>query len=115
MRNYTLDADGKKVGRLASEAAKLLMGKNLPEYVRNAIPDVEVSIVNASKADISTKAMAKEVHPSYSGYPSGITVRTVAHVISKKGHKEIFRKAVYGMLPTNKLRSRMMKHLKISE
>ena len=113
MEKYTLDASGKKIGRIASEAAKLLMGKNRTDYVRNAIPHVEVEITNASKADISLKKMEKDLHPRFSGYPSGITVPTVAQTIEKKGHKEVFRQAVYGMLPRNTLRPRMMKHLKI--
>jgi len=112
---YTLDAQGKKIGRVASEAAKLLMGKNETTFVRNAAPDVQVDIINTSKADISVKKMEEKLHPRYSGYPSGIKIPTVAYVIEKKGHPELFRQAVYGMLPKNKLRSRMMKRLHISK
>ncbi|MES2436955.1 MAG: uL13 family ribosomal protein [Patescibacteria group bacterium] len=112
---YTLDAQNKKVGRIASEAAKLLMGKNLTTFVRNAVPDVDVEIINAGKADISEQRKEKEVKPRYSGYPSGIKVQTVGEVLEKKGPQEVFRKAVYGMLPTNKLRAKMIKRLKISE
>ncbi len=112
---YTLDAQGKKVGRIASEAAKLLMGKNTPAFVRNAVPNVEVEVINASKADITEKKRGEKLHPRYSGYPSGITIPTVAHTIEMKGHKELFRQAVYGMLPRNKLRAKMIKNLKISQ
>jgi large subunit ribosomal protein L13 len=112
---YTLDAQNKKIGRVASEAAKLLMGKNSEEYARNIVPIVEVEIINTSKADINPKKMEQELKASYSGLPSGIKVPTVGHIISKRGYSEIFRKAVYGMLPGNKLRPKMMKHLSITE
>ena len=115
MQTYTLDAANKKVGRIASQAASLLMGKNLTTYVRNAVPNVSVEIINAGKAAISEQRKEKTVKPQYSGYPSGIKVQTVGQVIEKKGAKEVFRKAVYGMLPTNKLRSKMIKNLKITE
>ncbi len=112
---YTLDAQGKKIGRVASEAAKLLMGKNTPEYARNIAPDIDVEIVNASKADVSVKKMAQELKASWSEYPSGIKVPTVGLIIEKKGYKELFRRAVDGMLPRNKLRAKMIKRLTVSE
>ena len=115
MQKFTLDAANKKVGRVASEAAKILMGKNSPEYVRNAVVNVEVEILNASKADISAARLETEIKARYSGSPGGLAKQTVAQVIAKKGHKEVFRKAVYGMLPSNKLRSKMIKNLKITE
>ena len=115
MQTFKLDAKNKKVGRLASEAAKILMGKNTVEYTRNNIPDVRVIIENAGKADVSIGRKKENVHPRYSGYNSGLTIDTVGRVIDTKGYKELFRRAIYGMLPGNKLRAQMMKHLTISE
>ncbi len=115
MEKHTLDAQGKKVGRIASEAAKLLMGKQRTDYVRNAVPNIQVEITNASKADVNEQRQQEEMKARYSTYPSGIKVPTVGQVLEKKGHAELFRKAVYGMLPSNKLRPLMMKHLKITE
>lgn len=112
---YTLDAQNKKVGRVASEAAKLLMGKNTTEYVRNAIPNVDVEIVNAGKADVSAQKMGNALKARYSAFPGGLTEETVEQVIKNKGYRELFRRAVDGMLPRNKLRSKMMKNLTISE
>jgi large subunit ribosomal protein L13 len=112
---YTLDAQGKKVGRVATQAAVLLMGKNTLAFVRNAAPNVEVEIINTSKADIPLNKLGTELKATYSGYPSGIKVKTVNQVLDKKGAKELFRHAVSGMLPRNKLRAKMMRHLKISE
>jgi large subunit ribosomal protein L13 len=112
---YTLDAQNKKIGRVASEAAKLLMGKNSTTYVRNAAPQVTVEIINAGKADISTKRKETVLKSRYSLYPGGIKADTVGHVIEKKGVAEVFRKAVDGMLPRNKLRAKMIKNLKVTE
>lgn len=115
MQTYTIDAENKKVGRIASEAAKLLMGKNRTDFVRNAIPDVSVTITNASKADISDRKMKEELKASWSSFPGGIKTPTVGQVIQKRGHAELFRRAVNGMLPKNKLRAQMIKRLKVTE
>lgn len=115
MNKFTLNAEGQKVGRVASEAAKLLMGKNLTSFVRNVIPAVKVEIVNTGKASVTDQRKSEVLKSSYSGYPSGLKTLTVGQIIEKKGHKELFRKAVYGMLPSNKLRAKMMKNLTISE
>lgn len=113
--NHTIDATNKKIGRVASQAAKILMGKDEPTYAPNKIPDITVSIINASKADVSTKKKEVKLHASFSGYASGIRVDTVAKVIEQKGYSELFRKAVKGMLPKNKLQTPMMKHLTVTE
>jgi large subunit ribosomal protein L13 len=115
MQRYTLDANGKKLGRLASEAAILLMGKQLTNFTRNRIPDVLVSITNASKADIGEKKMSQKSYEHYSGYPSGRRVLSAREVVERKGYRELFRRAVYGMLPTNTLRSKMIKRLVVTE
>lgn len=115
MQKITIDAENKKIGRVASEAAKALSGKNLTTYARNTTPDISVEIINVSKADISAKRMAEEKKAVYSGYPGGLKVPTAALIAKKKGNSELFRKAVYGMLPSNKLRSILIKRLTISE
>ena len=112
---YTLDAQNKKIGRVATEAAVFLMGKNLPKFARNAIPDVRVEIKNTSKALIDDKKKSQKTYSRYSGYPGGLKQPTMNEVIVKKGYSEIFRIAVYGMLPKNKLRARMLKNLIITE
>lgn len=114
-KEYVVDANGKKLGRVASEAAALLMGKNLTSFVRNSHPEVKVTIANASKADLSEKKKIEKVYKRYSGFPGGQTVESLEKVIEKKGHKEAFRKAVKGMLPKNKLQTEMLKNLYITE
>jgi len=112
---YQIDAQGKKLGRIASEVASVLMGKNRADFVRNAIPDVKVKISNAGKIFVTNKKMEAKVYKSYSGYPGGLKERSMKKVVSDKGMKEVLRIAIKGMLPKNKLRDRMMKNLAITE
>jgi len=112
---YTLDAQNKKVGRLATEAAVLLMGKNLKDFARNNLADVKVEIKNASKASIADSKKEQKTFARYSGYPGGLRKPNMENVISKKGYSEIFREAVWGMLPKNKLREKMMLNLTVTE
>jgi large subunit ribosomal protein L13 len=112
---YQIDAQNKRLGRIATEAATVLMGKNRADFVRNAIPDVKVKIVNAGKISVSNKKMLAKTYKSYSGYPSGLKERSMKKVVTDKGMKEALRIAVRGMLPKNKLRDRMMKNLIITE
>lgn len=110
-----IDAQGKKLGRIASQAASYLMGKNRTDFVRNAIPDVKVKIENASKIFVSKKKMDDKKYKSYSGYPGGLKEVTMKKVVENKGMKEAMRIAVKGMLPKNKLRDRMMKNLIVTD
>jgi large subunit ribosomal protein L13 len=112
---HTIDAKDMKLGRVANKAAAFLMGKNLTNFARNVIPQVSVKIVNASKADIGEKKLTEKKYVRYTGYPGGLRAPIMRDVIAKKGHTEVFRLAVYGMLPPNKLRPRMMKNLIITE
>ena len=112
---YTLDAENKKIGRIATQAAVYLMGKNLPDFKRNAIPDIKVEIKNTSKASIDDKKKLQKTYSRYSGYPGGLKQPTMEMVIKKKGYSELFKEAVSGMLPKNKLRQKMMNNLIITE
>jgi large subunit ribosomal protein L13 len=112
---YTIDASGKVFGRVASEAAKNLMGKNLPDYVANKVADVSVTIINAAKTKMSESRMNETLHERYSGQPGGFRKETNAKIIEKKGWEGLYELAVFGMLPSNKLRPFMMKHLTIKE
>jgi large subunit ribosomal protein L13 len=113
--NYKIDAQGKKMGRVASEAAGYLMGKNLASYARNSIPDVKVNISNTSKAAIDSKKMDDKEYVTFTGFRGGINTEKLGALIARKGTSEAFRRAVYRMLPSNSLRSKMMKNLTISE
>lgn len=112
---YIIDATGKSVGRVASLAAAALMGKNSPEFQKHIVADVQVVIQNAGKAAISPRKL-KEVHVKlYSGYPGGLTERTVAQTISKKGYSEVFVRAIERMVPRNRMHKDRMKRLMVTE
>lgn len=112
---YTIDATNKKLGRIATEAATILMGKNTPDFQKNVLADNTVEIVNASALSITEKKRANEVYKKYSGYPGGLKIKTMDQVLDKKGYGEVVRIAVKGMLPKNKLQDRMMKNLIVIE
>ncbi len=109
MENFTIDATGKKLGRVASEAAFALMGKNRTDYMPNAFPEVAVTITGANALDIGDKKAETKIYRTYSGYPSGLHERTLAKV----GSEEALRIAIRGMLPPNKLRARRLTLLTI--
>ncbi|MEK7669011.1 MAG: 50S ribosomal protein L13 [Patescibacteria group bacterium] len=109
--NYEIDAQNKKLGRLASEIAVILIGKNRADFVRNAIPELKLKVINASKISVTNKKLNQKIYKNYSGYPGGLRERTMKKVVADKGMKETLRIAIKGMLPKNKLRDRMMKNL----
>ena len=113
--NYVIDAKNKKIGRVAQEVASILMGKNTPQYSKNNVPDITVEHINTSKADINSQRKDDKYYKNYSGFPGGQRIRTMSKVIEDKGYSEVFRIAVNGMLPDNKLKAKMMTHLTITE
>ena len=112
---HTIDATNKALGRVASQAAKILLGKQTTNYARNVVAKETVEIINASKAKFTENKLRDTLHERYSGYPGGLKFLTSAMVASKKGYSELFNLAVYGMLPGNKLRKERMKNLKVTE
>lgn len=112
---YVLDAAEKKIGRIASEAAKILLGKNRTDFAKNTVAAVKVKIINASKMLVPAKKKEGKVYARYSGYPGGLRYETLGHLIDKKGYGEALYKAVYGMLPGNRLRAKRIKNLIVSE
>lgn len=112
---YTIDATGKPLGRLASEAAALLNAKNSIAFVKHRVAPVTVKIINASKVKVTGKKMQQSVHKSYSGYPGGLKEKPLAHVVEQKGFSEIIKHAIYGMLPKNRLQDVRIKNLIIEE
>lgn len=112
---HTIDATGQKIGRIATKAAVLLRGKDTAEFQRNVVPSVKVKIENASKLSIAPAKMVDKKYKRYSGYPGGLKHTTMERTIEKHGYREVLKKAVYGMLPANKLRAVFMKNLIITE
>ncbi len=112
---YTIDAKGKKLGRVASEAASVLLGKKSAHFVKHKIISPKVVISNASQLDISEKKALTKEYARYSGYPGGLTLEKLAHRATRRGYKIILEDAVYGMLPKNKLRKGRMKLLVVTD
>lgn len=115
MKEHVIDAENKKLGRVASEAAAILIGKDSVEFAKNKVAPVKVVINNASKADITDKKKTEKTYTRYSGFPGGLKKPTMKKVLEKKGYTEIFRKAVNGMLPKNKLQTPRLKNLTVNE
>lgn len=114
-RQYTIDAEGRSLGRVATEAARYLMGKDQVDFTRRRAPGVSVAITNASQITLSEKKKRQKTYVRYTGYPSGKREESLGKRLEKKGYEDVFRNAVYGMLPANKLRPIMMKNLYVSE
>lgn len=112
---HVIDATNKPVGRVATEAAMVLTGKTLTDFARNKIADVQVHVENASKIKVSTKKLSNKMFRHHTGYRGGLKEVPMGRFIDEKGHKELVRKTVYGMLPINKLRSRIIKNLHVTE
>ncbi|MEZ4211001.1 MAG: 50S ribosomal protein L13 [Candidatus Paceibacterota bacterium] len=112
---YKIDAENKKIGRISSEIATILMGKNTPDFEKHKIAGNTVVVFNASKLSIDPKKLEEKEYERYSGYPGGLKFDTLSKLIEKKGYGEVLRNAVHGMLPANKLRAKLMKNLIINE
>ncbi|MDE2213214.1 MAG: 50S ribosomal protein L13 [Patescibacteria group bacterium] len=107
----TIDAQDKTLGRVASAAAKALLGKHAASFVKHLVATEEVKIVNASKVRLSgTKEKTKE-YIRYSGYPGGQKMERYDMLVSRRGHKEAIRRAVKGMLPKNRLQTKRLQNL----
>jgi len=110
-----IDASGRTLGRVASEAAMYLMGKTKVTFERNKYSGVPVKVINVSKLRITSKKLAEIYHTRYSGIPGGLRISHGTETVKKKGLKELIRLATYQMLPGNKLRREMMKNLTITD
>ena len=107
----TIDAQNNTLGRVASAAAKALLGKHTATFVRNAVAEGEVKIINASKVRVSGAKKNDKEYLRYSGYPGGQKIENYAMLTTRLGHAEAVRRAVKGMLPKNKLQTPRLKKL----
>ncbi|MBI4038549.1 50S ribosomal protein L13 [Candidatus Daviesbacteria bacterium] len=109
---YQIDASGKILGRLATEVATLLMGKNKPNYVPYLDMGDFVVVINAGLIKLSGKKQTNKIYTRHSGYPGGLKVETFDKIISRRP-EYVIEHAVKGMLPHNKLGKKMIKKLKV--
>ncbi len=109
---HLIDADGLVVGRLASQVAKILRGKNKPIFTPHVDTGDFVVIVNASKVRFTGNKLEKKAYYRHTGYPGGLKT-TMAKDIMKKTPERIIYSAVRGMLPKNTLGRQQFKKLKV--
>jgi large subunit ribosomal protein L13 len=109
---YLVDAEGKTLGRLATQIADTLRGKRKPEYTPHVDTGDFVIVVNAAKVEVTGNKRADKVYYRHTGYPGGIRSRTLAEMLQRQP-EEVIRKAVKGMLPRNRLARRQLTKLKI--
>ena len=111
----TIDANGRTLGRVASEVAMSLMGKTRASFERNQYSGFPVKVTNASKIRITPKKLESIYHTRYSGLRGGLRFIKGTETAAKVGLKELLKLATEQMLPSNKLRRQMMKNLKIED
>jgi large subunit ribosomal protein L13 len=109
---HVIDADGLVLGRMASEAARLLRGKHKPVFAPHVDTGDHVIVVNAAKVVLTADKAERKVQYRHSGYPGGLKRRTVAEVMATRP-EEVVRRAIRGMLPKGPLGRRMLKKLKV--
>ncbi len=109
---HLIDAQGKTLGRIASEVARLLRGKHKPQFTPNADVGDFVIVVNAAKVRLTGKRSELKEYFHYTGYPGGATFERLQDIMRKRPER-VFEHAVKGMLPHNKLGRRIIKKMKV--
>ena len=109
---FLIDAEGKVLGRLASEIARLLRGKHKPEYSPHCNLGDHVVVVNAEKVRVTGKKQVQKLYRRHSGWPGGLKT-AVYRDMQKKFPERIIHLAVKGMLPRNRLGRAMAKKLRV--
>ncbi|HTO94524.1 MAG TPA: 50S ribosomal protein L13 [Bacteroidota bacterium] len=109
---HLLDAEGKTLGRIATEAARLLRGKHKVQFTPNADMGDFVVVVNAARVRVTGKRGELKEYFHYTGYPGGATFEKFQDVL-RKHPERVFEHAVRGMLPHNKLGRQIIKKMKV--
>jgi large subunit ribosomal protein L13 len=109
---YLVNAEGKVLGRLSTELAKILRGKNKPTYTPHLDTGDFVIVVNAGKVSLTGKKMKDKIYYHHTGYPGGIKEMNAEKLLARKP-TEMIRMAVKGMLPKTSLGRQMLRKLKI--
>tara|TARA_Y100000590_G_C15533108_1_gene943946 strand:+ start:531 stop:962 length:432 start_codon:yes stop_codon:yes gene_type:complete len=109
---YIFDAEGQVLGRLASNIAQIIRGKNKPYYTPHMDMGDFVIVINAEKVKVTGNKESGKMYWRHSGYPGGLTEYNLASLRGKHPDR-LISKAVKGMLPSNKLGSKLLGHLKV--
>jgi len=107
---WIVDAEGQTLGRMASQLAIVLRGKNKPYYTPHVDCGDFIIVINAEKVRLSGKKIDKKVYFSHSGYPGGVKTKTTKEILESRP-EVVIEKAIRGMLPKNKLGRAMFKKL----
>src|SRR4051812_32438693 len=109
---YVIDATDQVLGRVATKAATILIGKHRPRYAPFLVSGDHVVIINAEKIKLTGEKLDSKVYRHHTLYPGGLREISARKVFESKPER-LLREAVLGMLPKNKLRKRMVKRLKV--
>jgi large subunit ribosomal protein L13 len=109
---YVVDAEGKHLGRLATEIVRVLRGKNKPQYTPHVDVGDFVVVVNADRVAVTGRKAEQRVYRRHSGYPGGMKETSYEQMLARKP-TDVLRKAVYGMMPKTRLARKQFKKLKI--
>jgi large subunit ribosomal protein L13 len=111
-RWHLIDADGQTLGRLATEIARLLRGKNKPQYTPHVDTGDFVVVVNAERVIVTGKKAEQKTYYRHTGYPGGLKETSYEAMLERKP-TEVLRKAVRGMMPRTRLGRKQFGKLKI--
>ena len=109
---YVVDAEGKTLGRLAAEVAKVLRGKNKPTFTPHVDTGDHVIVLNADKVVLTGKKLVQKTYFRHCGYPGGTTFTTAGKMLETRPER-VVEMAVKGMLPKNSLGRKMFTKLKV--
>ena len=109
---YVVDAEGKTLGRLATQIADVLRGKRKPTYTPHVDVGDFVIVVNAEKIVVTGKKREDKLYWRHSGYPGGIKSQSLGDLLERRP-EEVIRRAVKGMLPRNRLARQQLRKLKV--
>lgn len=107
-----VDAEGKTLGRIATQIASIIRGKNKPTFTPNMDCGDYVIVINAEKVAVTGKKLDDKVYTRYTGYQGGLRTETVRSVLAKHPER-VIEHAVFGMLPKGRLGRKLHNHLKV--
>ncbi|MBN1116055.1 MAG: 50S ribosomal protein L13 [Bacteroidales bacterium] len=109
---YVVDATNEVLGRLSAKVAKILRGKNKPDFTPHVDCGDNIIVINAEKVRLTGNKMSSKTYIRHTGYPGGQRVNTVEEVLAKTPER-VIEKAVKGMLPKNRLAGAILKNLHV--
>ena len=109
---YLIDADGKTLGRLATEVARILRGKHKAIYTPHVDTGDHVIVINAAKVKVTGKKYTDKLYYRHTGHPGGLKVTNLADLLRRRP-EQVIEKAVWGMIPHNRLGRKVFKKLRV--